>query len=209
MQIKINQPVLSPEEIELIHDKSLYLLENNGEIVESDEMVEVCRKYGFRVDGYRVCFPRKKVEEALMTVPKNFKLRGRNGDEAWLFRDGETKIGPPLGPMNIYQDGKYRPTTMKDFVDFTILYETSELVRTAAADLMRPRDMSLSGVENAMLRLAMTLAYSTKPLGLFCERGEIAEKSFAMMEQFYGADNMNDVYASTCISTASPFQLPR
>lgn len=209
MQVKINQPVLTQEEIELIHDKSLYLLENNGEIVESDEIVEVCKKSGFRVDGHRVYYPRKKVEEALKTAPKNFKMRGRYGNEAWPIRDGEAKLSPTLGPMNIYLDGKYRPSTMKDFVDFTILYETSDLVRTAAADIMRPRDMALTVVENAMLRLAVTLAYSTKPLRIFNEGGEIAEKSFNLIEKFYGADNMNDVYATTCISTASPFRLPR
>lgn len=32
MQIANYQPVLSKTEMELIHEKSLYLLENNGEI---------------------------------------------------------------------------------------------------------------------------------------------------------------------------------
>lgn len=208
MQIKKYQSVLSQDEIELIHEKSLYLLENNGEIIESREMLEVCEKNGFRVEGDRVYFPREKVEEALKTVPKNFKLRGRNGAETWDIRDGRTKLSPALGPMNIFQHGEYRPTTMKDFLDLTVLHETSDFVAFSATNTMRPRDMDLSPMENAMMRLAMTLAYSTKPMMLFCEGGEIAEKTFEVIEEFYGSDNLNDVYCMTNISTASPFRLP-
>ena len=58
-----------------------------------------------------------------------------------------------------------------------------------------------------MTRLAITLAYSTKPLQTFCEGGEISDKSFEMIKQFYGGASDEDVYAMICISTASPFRL--
>lgn len=207
MQIANYQPVLSKTEMELIHEKSLYLLENNGEIIESDEILEICKKAGFRVEGQRVYYPREKVEAALKQAPKDFKLRGRDERKVFSIRDGGTKLAPALGPMNVLEDGRYRPTTMKDMVDFTILHETSSLMRTVGANMLRPRDLPLSPLDNAMTRLAITLAYSTKPLQTFCEGGEISDKSFEMIKQFYGGVRDEDVYAMICISTASPFRL--
>lgn len=207
MQIAKYQPVLSKAEMELIHEKSLYLLENNGEIIESDEILEICKKAGFRVEGQRVYYPREKVEAALKQAPKDFKLRGRDGRKAFSIRDNGTKLAPALGPMNVLEDGHYRPTTMKDMVDFTVLHETSSLMRTVGANMLRPRDLPLSPLDNAMTRLAITLAYSTKPLQTFCEGGEISDKSFEMIKQFYGGASDEDVYAMICISTASPFRL--
>ena len=207
MQIAKYQPVLSKAEMELIHEKSLYLLENNGEIIESDEILEICKKAGFRVEGQRVYYPREKVEAALKQAPKDFKLRGRDGRKAFSIREDGTKLAPALGPMNVLEDGHYRPTTMKDMVDFTVLHETSSLMRTVVANMLRPRDLPLSPLDNAMTRLAITLAYSTKPLQTFCEGGEISDKSFEMIKQFYGGASDEDVYAMICISTASPFRL--
>lgn len=207
MQIAKYQPVLSKAEMELIHEKSLYLLENNGEIIESDEILEICKKAGFRVEGQRVYYPREKVEAALKQAPKDFKLRGRDGRKAFSIREDGTKLAPALGPMNVLEDGHYRPTTMKDMVDFTVLHETSSLMRTVGANMLRPRDLPLSPLDNAMTRLAITLAYSTKPLQTFCEGGEISDKSFEMIKQFYGGASDEDVYAMICISTASPFRL--
>ncbi len=207
MQIAKYQPVLSKAEMELIHEKSLYLLENNGEIIESDEILEICKKAGFRVEGQRVYYPREKVEAALKQAPKDFKLRGRDGRKAFSIREEGTKLAPALGPMNVLEDGHYRPTTMKDMVDFTVLHETSSLMRTVGANMLRPRDLPLSPLDNAMTRLAITLAYSTKPLQTFCEGGEISDKSFEMIKQFYGGASDEDVYAMICISTASPFRL--
>lgn len=56
MQIANYQPVLSKTEMELIHEKSLYLLENNGEIIESDEILEICKKQDFalRVSAFTI-----------------------------------------------------------------------------------------------------------------------------------------------------------
>lgn len=207
MQITNYQPVLSKTEMELIHEKSLYLLENNGEIIESDEILEICKKAGFRVEGQRVYYPRQKVEAALEQAPKDFMLRGRDGRKAFSIREDGTKLAPALGPMNVLEDGHYRPTTMKDMVDFTVLHETSSLMRTVGANMLRPRDLPLSPLDNAMTRLAITLAYSTKPLQTFCEGGEISDKSFEMIKQFYGGVRDEDVYAMICISTASPFRL--
>ena len=207
MQIANYQPVLSKTEMELIHEKSLYLLENNGEIIESDEILEICKKAGFRVEGQRVYYPRQKVEAALEQAPKDFMLRGRDGRKAFSIREDGTKLAPALGPMNVLEDGHYRPTTMKDMVDFTVLHETSSLMRTVGANMLRPRDLPLSSLDNAMTRLAITLAYSTKPLQTFCEGGEISDKSFEMIKQFYGGVRDEDVYAMICISTASPFRL--
>ena len=207
MQIANYQPVLSKTEMELIHEKSLYLLENNGEIIESDEILEICKKAGFRVEGQRVYYPREKVEAAIKQAPKDFKLRGRDGRKTFSIRDGKTKLAPALGPMNVLENGHYRPTTMKDRVDFTILHETSDLMRTVGANMLRPRDLPLSPLDNAMTRLAITLAYSTKPVQTFCEGGEISDKSFELIKQFYGGASDEDVYAMICISTASPFRL--
>ncbi|SHJ90854.1 Trimethylamine methyltransferase (MTTB), partial [Dethiosulfatibacter aminovorans DSM 17477] len=66
----INFSVLNQEKIDMIHEKSMYLLENVGMKMTGDRTLEKLKEKGAIIEGDIVKFPRSVVEEALRTVPK-------------------------------------------------------------------------------------------------------------------------------------------
>ena len=70
---------ISEKEVEHIHAMSLRVLSEIGVAFEHEEVLEVFRKNGARVDGDKVFLSEAMVNDALKTVPRNFEVYGRNG----------------------------------------------------------------------------------------------------------------------------------
>ncbi len=75
----INFSVLNQEKMDMIHEKSMYLLETVGMKMAGDRTLEKLREKGAIIEGDLVKFPRSVVEEALRTVPKEVTLYTRDG----------------------------------------------------------------------------------------------------------------------------------
>jgi trimethylamine--corrinoid protein Co-methyltransferase len=91
--------VLSPDDIERIHQGSLDVLAETGIwFHDAPEVIELLEQHGCTADGFRVQFPRKVVEEALAQVPD------RDGFKFWFgaFRDG---IGASKGESHVFVIG--------------------------------------------------------------------------------------------------------
>ncbi|MDR3205436.1 MAG: trimethylamine methyltransferase family protein, partial [Deltaproteobacteria bacterium] len=67
----------SQEEKQLIHRASLTILEETGMTVKNPEAVEIFKKHGCLVDGNRVKFPSKIVEEKMTSVPPTYTFTAR------------------------------------------------------------------------------------------------------------------------------------
>ncbi|MZQ97487.1 MAG: trimethylamine methyltransferase [Acidaminobacter sp.] len=75
----LNVSILGQENIERIHEASLYLLEHVGMKMTGDRTIEKLREKGAVVEGDLIKFPRLVVEAALKTVPKEVTLYTRDG----------------------------------------------------------------------------------------------------------------------------------
>ncbi|WKY48324.1 trimethylamine methyltransferase family protein [Eubacteriaceae bacterium ES3] len=73
--------LLTPEKINMIHDKTLELLENYGMKVEGEEIIEYLKAYGCIQKDAMVLFPKHVVEKALASAPKEIILYNRDGQE--------------------------------------------------------------------------------------------------------------------------------
>ncbi|RWB66291.1 trimethylamine methyltransferase family protein [Mesorhizobium sp.] len=84
--------VISSDEIEFIHNRSLDLLEDFGCNFHLDEARGLLKAAGAEVDlnSSRVRFERGLVEEKIKTVPRLFKLNARNSEHSLLV--GEDNI---------------------------------------------------------------------------------------------------------------------
>ncbi len=71
-KIRANVEVLSQSEIEMIHDASLRILENIGIKVPNDDCLDVCQKFGAKVDRETevVRIPSKFMEEVIAEIRK-------------------------------------------------------------------------------------------------------------------------------------------
>jgi trimethylamine--corrinoid protein Co-methyltransferase len=118
--------LLSKEEEDLIHDKSIECLRDVGVRVDSESVLEILEKAGASVDyeNYLAKIPKKMVDQALESAPKEITLCGRDPKHDLEF---PAKIYPytttnGLAPfVNDYETGEYRLSTRDDLANFTKL----------------------------------------------------------------------------------------
>ena len=73
--------VLSPEELETIHGRALFVLEKTGMRIDSDRALDLLADAGCRVDRdeHRARFPASLVEECLRVTPSSYVVAARDG----------------------------------------------------------------------------------------------------------------------------------
>ena len=78
--------VLSDNEIEQVHERTLSLLATTGVRVDTERGRKILKKAGADVDNETdiVRFPRSLIEQCLDLAPKDFTLGGRRPD--WKFK---------------------------------------------------------------------------------------------------------------------------
>ncbi|MPM89892.1 hypothetical protein SDC9_137007 [bioreactor metagenome] len=82
----VNFSILSQEEIEFIHEKSLELIETVGMKICGDHAQEALKAKGVIFDENDIAkIPRELILEALETVPKEITLYNRMGQEQMVL----------------------------------------------------------------------------------------------------------------------------
>jgi len=120
---------LKREQIELIHKRSVEILEKTGFWFDSEKARNIFRKHGFKVDGDIVYFKEKDIENALVTVPSEFTIRARNpkndirvGGENFSFSNNAG------APFIVDYDGTMRISSSEDFFNFLKLNQQLETI---------------------------------------------------------------------------------
>ncbi|MGD1992596.1 MAG: trimethylamine methyltransferase family protein [Anaerolineae bacterium] len=108
--------VLSPEDIEAIHDTSMELLTNVGVQFPDEEAVAIFKEHGVKTDGSRVFLEEQQVMDAIEAAPGEFAILARDPDKSVVIGDGVPVFAPGYGaPFLVdYEVGK-RPPTMEDY----------------------------------------------------------------------------------------------
>jgi trimethylamine--corrinoid protein Co-methyltransferase len=123
--------VLSNQEIERVHEKTLRILEDPGVQVRSERALKVLRDGGAKVDlkGMRARIPEALVKETLTSMPKEVKLCARNPKQDMVA----PKVGYPYMATNgtaVYmtdiETGKRKTTDGKDLRNFMVLCDAMD-----------------------------------------------------------------------------------
>lgn len=118
--------ILSKDEVELVHQKTLKILDETGVSVLSMHALAVLEKGGAKVDkrSMRAWIPESLVKETVKKVPKRIRLCARNPEQDMPV----PRAGPPYMATNgtaVYMPdidtGERRATTGKDLRDFMVL----------------------------------------------------------------------------------------
>ena len=116
--------VLTPDQMQVVHEKACELLEKKGVVFESPETIDLFKAHGFSVDGRVVHFSKAKIEECLALVPSQFTLEAPNHANDVLVGGGRILIHPNGGEVFVRDyDGTRRLATRRDFADLQILYQ--------------------------------------------------------------------------------------
>ena len=154
--------VLTPEQMDEVHEQAMGLLEEVGTEVRHEAALERLRGLGQKVDGERVHWDREFVMEMLAKAPAAFTLRGRNPGRAVRLGDGPPVLAPVGGsPFCSDLERGRRDGTYADHVELVKLAHAADLITCHQSGTVEAADLD----ENSR-HLDMdysVLRYSDKP----------------------------------------------
>ncbi|MEW6266494.1 MAG: trimethylamine methyltransferase family protein [Thermodesulfobacteriota bacterium] len=204
--------ILSGKEIELIHQRTLEILEETGLKVELKKMRHRLRDEGCPVDEDKliVKFKTDLVERCLKMAPREFIIRGADPNKQWRM-NAESRLYGGLGTAINYTDletGEYRPTTLRDLVHHLALFEQLDNVTTNQMDVW-PNDVPMHTIHVQAIRA--WARNCTKPFGLGAY-GVLATRDMMEMTALVmgGREAMKDRHPfMTIVNTHSPLATAR
>ena len=194
---------IKDSEVQMIHEKSLEILESVGVNFEHREILEVFKKRGIRVDGQRVYFERSLTEELLRGLKPSFTIE--TPFASLKIGDGGKAVSTASGAMTILKDGEICTPTVKDYIDGTKMDETSRFVNLCCVPGIYASDLPDGKVE--LLKTVLSLKYSQKPLIASCETGKSAAESIEFIRDFYG--EMGEYFTIGVENVISPLRYSR
>ncbi len=110
--------VLSPGEVELIHNSSLEILQNAGVQVNNKRALNIFQEKGAKVNKEKkiVKIPPSMVEDAISKAPSKVVLCGREEKHDLLLEDNRVYMGTGGTALNVLDldTGEKRPSTLED-----------------------------------------------------------------------------------------------
>ena len=189
--------IVSPEQLERIHDASMTLLEEVGIEFRDDESIALWRDAGASVDGYRVRIDREHLMELISTAPEQYTMTARNPDRSVTLGGRKTVFTPAYGaPFVLDMENRRRHATLDDFDNFAKIAYMEPAMHMTGGVLCEPMDVP---VPHRHLEMTYSLLrHSDKPLMGSVTSRERAEQSLHMMGIVMG----HDVVADTTVSTS-------
>lgn len=154
--------VLTPHEVEAIHEATLRVLGEVGIVLTHPEALEMLIAAGANVLRSRVLLPPDLIMESLAFCPSQVHLRGRGGQTAKLG-EGSLHWHNLGGASHVYDpaSGQRRVATVQDVRDATRLLDGLDGA-TNVTPFFTPQDVPGPLMSLAMYRHA--LPHTTKPL---------------------------------------------
>lgn len=116
--------VLTPDQMQTVHEKACEILAKKGVVFESDAAIDVFKKHGFKVSDHTVFFEASEIDRCVAQAPSKFKLEAPNHKHDVVVGDGRILIHPNGGEVFMRDyDGTRRNATRKDFAELQMLYQ--------------------------------------------------------------------------------------
>ena len=201
--------MLSDDQIEAIHQKSLRVLSEIGMDVLYPEAREILARAGARVEGERVRLGAEIVAEALKTPPRQFVFHARNPARNIEVGGDWIAFAPVGGPPNCSDlDRGRRPGTLEDNANFIKLAQFFNCIHTAGGGSVDALDVHASIRHLHIMRNKVRYSdkvpfiYSTGRARLF-DSMEIARLARGISQEQF----LREPSTYTVINTNSPLKL--
>ena len=153
--------LLTNEQVEQVHETALQILTQIGVDFGYPPALAVLKKGGAKVDGERVFFPARFVEEQIKKAPGVFRLYARNPAKDVIIGGDHITFTPGYGaPFVTDLDSGRRKGTLRDFVNFVKLTGASTHQDICSGTVIEPNDVPHEIRHAQMLYTAMK--YSDK-----------------------------------------------
>ena len=155
--------IVTPDQLERIHDASMTLLEEVGIDFRDDESTDMWRNAGAEVDGYRVRIDREHLMALISTAPSEYTMLARNPERSVSLGGRKTVFTPSYGaPFVLDMENRRRNATLDDFDNFAKLAYMEPAMHMTGGVLCEPMDIP---VPHRHLEMTYSLLkHSDKPL---------------------------------------------
>ncbi len=155
--------LLSETQINSIHLSALELLRRTGIDFHHQGAIDLLKEAGAFVDGNRVRFPARMVEDAIASTPGRVIMCDRNGDPGVYLEGRKVNFGTGSDCLNIldHETGEHRKFTTQDIIDGYRLCDALPNIHFVMS-IGIPADVSNEVFYDT--QMALMLEYTTKPI---------------------------------------------
>jgi len=194
--------LLTPEQVQTIHDASMDILEEVGIDFRCDEAAASWTAAGAKVDGHRVRIDREHLMALVGTAPSSYTMVARDPAHSVTVGDGKTIFTPSYGaPYVLGLDGVRRPGSLEDFRNFTRLNHLSPALHMSGGVVCEPMDVPVP--KRHLYMTESLLKYSSKPFMGAVTSMERAEDSLYMAGIVFGQEFVLETTVMTCLANAN------
>ncbi len=193
MNVSGQLDVLSPDQMQTVHEKACEILEKKGVVFESNAAIDIFKQHGYKVEGNVVHFDRREVERCVALVPSRFKLEAPNHDHDVIVGAERILIHPNGGEVFVRDyDGTRRQATRRDFAELQILYQALDNI-----DIGGYEPVSLNDVDKRMrgiVGMYESFKHCDKPLlsPMSLETIQKKKEVLRLYNIAFGSDNFTD-----------------
>ena len=180
--------LLTKSQVEQIHEASMRILETIGIEFRYAPALEVLKKGGAKIDGERVFFPVRLVEEQIRKAPAEFAIYARNCDFDVMIGGTHLVFIPGYGAAFVTDlDNGRREGSLKDFENFVKLTDASPHQDICSGMVIEPTDVP-HAVRHAQA-IYTTIKYSSKPFMGSAMGVQGAKDSIQMASILFGSQD--------------------
>ncbi|HXV42164.1 MAG TPA: trimethylamine methyltransferase family protein, partial [Anaerolineae bacterium] len=199
--------LISPEQIEQLHQASMQILESIGLDFLDDEALDLWQKAGAKVDrsARHVWLDRDLVLELVAKAPTSFTWRARNPEHN-IFIGNNTLVFAPQGGTVFaasLEVGR-RPGLLKDYHNLQKLVQLCPLLHTTGEQLVVPHDVEVSARHLQRLWSGFTL--TNKAIQEAAHGRIIPTDALNMARLAFGDDLSGDPVIGGVINVNSPLR---
>jgi len=153
---------LTKHQVAQVHEASMHILGKVGIEFRYEPALEVLKKGGAKVDGERVFFPARLVEEQIRKAPAEFTLYARNSDFDVVIGGNQMVFVPGYGAAFVTDlDIGRREGSLKDFENFVKLTDASPYQDICSGVVIESTDVPPE-IRHAQ-KIYTAMKYSAKP----------------------------------------------
>jgi trimethylamine--corrinoid protein Co-methyltransferase len=179
--------LLTNERVEQIHETSIRILTQIGVEFGYPPALEMLKKGGARVEGQRVFFSERLIEEQIDKAPGKFRLYARDPEKDVIVGGENTVFTPGYGaPFVTELNSGRRKGTLKDFVNFVKLTGASTNQDICSGTVIEANDVPHEIRHAQMLYTAMK--YSDKCFMGSTMGAQGAKDSIRMASILFGSE---------------------
>jgi trimethylamine--corrinoid protein Co-methyltransferase len=194
--------------LDLIHDRSMRILEEAGIAFYDDESISILAEHGAQVDSDQVVrFDRELIDNYVSMAPSQWTHTARNPEKSVEIGGNNVVFAPVVGPPFVHElERGRRESTYQDLVNFIKLTNSTPYLHSQGSEIVVPGDIPFH--ERALDITFAHIKHGDLPIMGHYQLGITAVDSLALATVAFGEEAMDNEHRLLgVINVSSPRRL--